>query len=110
MCRVVKEQAGLKPKQWVRIKRGVFKDDLAQVDYVDVASNQVTNKLSQPVSSFRRTFGTSFYPPLPKFSRFSFFSVAYPPFPFLYFFVFHLTPTPFNGNSQADIPMFIDEC
>ena len=41
MCRVVKEQAGLKPKQWVRIKRGVFKDDLAQVDYVDVASNQV---------------------------------------------------------------------
>jgi transcription antitermination factor NusG len=39
---VVKEQAGLKPKQWVRIKRGVFKDDLAQVDYVDVASNQVS--------------------------------------------------------------------
>jgi hypothetical protein len=41
--RVVKEQAGLKPKQWVRIKRGVFKDDLAQVDYVDVASNQVSH-------------------------------------------------------------------
>jgi transcription elongation factor SPT5 len=40
---VVKEQAGLKPKQWVRIKRGVFKDDLAQVDYVDVASNQVSH-------------------------------------------------------------------
>ncbi len=62
MCRVVKEQAGLKPKQWVRIKRGVFKDDLAQVDYVDVASNQVANILSQPVSLFRLTFGTSFYP------------------------------------------------
>ena len=41
VMRVVKEQAGLKPKQWVRIKRGVFKDDLAQVDYVDVSSNQV---------------------------------------------------------------------
>ena len=42
VLRVVKEAAGLKVKQWVRIKRGVFKDDLAQVDYVDVASNQVT--------------------------------------------------------------------
>ena len=42
VMRVVKEQAGLKPKQWVRIKRGVFKDDLAQVDYVDVPSNQVS--------------------------------------------------------------------
>ena len=45
VLRVVKEQAGLKSKQWVRIKRGVFKDDLAQVDYVDVASNQVHLKL-----------------------------------------------------------------
>jgi transcription antitermination factor NusG len=41
LSRVVKEQAGLKPKKWVRIKCGVFKDDLAQVDYVDMASNQV---------------------------------------------------------------------
>ena len=41
VLRVVKEQAGLKSKQWVRIKRGVFKDDLAQVDHVDVSSNQV---------------------------------------------------------------------
>ncbi len=31
VMRVVKEQVGLKAKQWVRIKRGVFKDDLAQV-------------------------------------------------------------------------------
>ena len=46
VLRVVKEAAGLKVKQWVRIKRGVFKDDLAQVDYVDVASNQV-----KPLSS-----------------------------------------------------------
>jgi len=45
VMRVVKEQAGLKSKQWVRIKRGVFKDDLAQVDYVDVASNQVHLRL-----------------------------------------------------------------
>ena len=34
VMRVVKEQVGLKPKQWVRIKRGVFKDDLAQVSSI----------------------------------------------------------------------------
>ena len=45
VLRVVKEQAGLKSKQWVRIKRGVFTGDLAQVNYVDVASNQVHLKL-----------------------------------------------------------------
>merc|ERR1719234_626692 len=45
VLRVVKEQAGLKSKQWVRVKRGLYKDDLAQVDYVDVASNQVHLKL-----------------------------------------------------------------
>ena len=45
VLRVVKEQAGLKNKQWVRIKRGVFTGDLAQVDYVDLASNQVHLKL-----------------------------------------------------------------
>ena len=32
VLRVVKEQTGLKPKQWVRLKRGVFKDDIAQVE------------------------------------------------------------------------------
>jgi len=31
VLRVVKETTNLKPKQWVRLKRGVFKDDLAQV-------------------------------------------------------------------------------
>ena len=35
VMRVVKEQAGLKNKQWVRIKRGVFKDDLAQVGRIN---------------------------------------------------------------------------
>ena len=45
VLRVVKEQIGLKPKQWVRLKRGLFKDDLAQVDYVDMAQNQVHLKL-----------------------------------------------------------------
>ena len=31
VLRVTKEQAQLKPKQWVRLKRGLYKDDLAQV-------------------------------------------------------------------------------
>lgn len=66
VLRVVKEQAGLKPKQWVRLKRGeilsfalttwthinwsssiagIYKDDIAQVDYVDMAQNLVHLKL-----------------------------------------------------------------
>lgn len=31
VMRVIKETAHLKPKQWVRLKRGLYKDDLAQV-------------------------------------------------------------------------------
>jgi transcription elongation factor SPT5 len=31
VMKVVKEKVELKPKAWVRLKRGVFKDDLAQV-------------------------------------------------------------------------------
>jgi transcription elongation factor SPT5 len=67
VLKVVKEQSGLKPKQWVRLKRGkkksiadhwlfnckkyhfsflgLYKDDIAQVDYVDLAQNQVHLKL-----------------------------------------------------------------
>lgn len=45
VLRVVKEQSGLKPKQWVRLKRGLYKDDIAQVDFVDLAQNQVHLKL-----------------------------------------------------------------
>ncbi len=45
VLRVTKEQTGLKPKQWVRLKRGIFKDDIAQVDYVDLAQNQCHLKL-----------------------------------------------------------------
>jgi transcription elongation factor SPT5 len=45
VLRVVKEQTGLKVKQWVRLRRGLYKDDIAQVDYVDLAQNQVHLKL-----------------------------------------------------------------
>ena len=45
VVRVVKERIGLRPRQWVRLKRGIYKDDLAQVDYVDMAQNQVHLKV-----------------------------------------------------------------
>lgn len=41
----VKSQMNLKPNQWVRIKRGLYKDDIAQIDYVDVGQNKVHLKL-----------------------------------------------------------------
>ncbi|XP_014230506.2 transcription elongation factor SPT5-like [Trichogramma pretiosum] len=45
VLRVIKEQTGLKAKQWVRLKRGIYKDDIAQIDYVDLSQNQVHLKL-----------------------------------------------------------------
>lgn len=45
VLRVTKDQAVIRTKQWVRLKRGIYKDDLAQVDYVDQASGTVTLKL-----------------------------------------------------------------
>ncbi|KAG1712147.1 Transcription elongation factor SPT5 [Nymphon striatum] len=45
VLKVVKEQTILKPRAWVRLKRGIFKDDIAQVDFVDTAQNQVHLKL-----------------------------------------------------------------
>ncbi|XP_065199636.1 transcription elongation factor SPT5-like isoform X2 [Planococcus citri] len=45
ILRVAREKVGLKPRQWVRIKRGLYKDDIAQVDYVDIAQNRVSLKL-----------------------------------------------------------------
>ncbi|XP_046859961.1 transcription elongation factor SPT5-like [Xenia sp. Carnegie-2017] len=42
---VVKDLVQLKAKQWVRMKRGIFKDDLAQIDYVHPSKNQVTLKM-----------------------------------------------------------------
>ena len=45
VLRVVKETAHLKPKQWVRLKRTVFRDDIAQIDYVESAQSTVALKL-----------------------------------------------------------------
>lgn len=45
VLKVVKEQVGLKQNQWVRLKRGIYKDDIAQVDYYDLAQNMVHLRL-----------------------------------------------------------------
>ena len=45
VLRVTKDNSQIKVNQWVRLKRGLYKDDLGQVDYVDTAQNQVHLKL-----------------------------------------------------------------
>ncbi|XP_055342396.1 transcription elongation factor SPT5-like [Paramacrobiotus metropolitanus] len=45
VLKVVKTTARLKNKQWVRVKRGLYKDDLAQVEWVDHAQNAVSLRL-----------------------------------------------------------------
>ena len=45
VLKVVKGTAALRPKAWVRLKRGVFKDDLAQVEFVEAAQNAVNLKM-----------------------------------------------------------------
>ncbi|XP_043189058.1 transcription elongation factor SPT5-like isoform X2 [Amphibalanus amphitrite] len=42
---VIEEQLVLKRSCWVRLKRGIFKDDIAQVDYVDTGQSSVHLKL-----------------------------------------------------------------
>ncbi|XP_001600437.1 transcription elongation factor SPT5-like [Nasonia vitripennis] len=41
----VTSSINIKPNQWVRIKRGIYKDDLAQVDYIELAQNKVHLRL-----------------------------------------------------------------
>jgi transcription elongation factor SPT5 len=41
----VRTQVNFKSNQWVRIKRGIYKDDIAQIDYVDVGQNKLHLKL-----------------------------------------------------------------
>lgn len=45
VMRVIKDQVKLKSGCWVRLKRSIFKDDIAQVDYVTSAQNSVHLKL-----------------------------------------------------------------
>lgn len=43
--KVVKETPTLKAGSYIRMARSLYKDDLAQIDYVDVAQNRVHLKL-----------------------------------------------------------------
>ena len=54
VLKVVKETAHLKPKMWVRLKRGVFRDDLAQVDYVEPSQNLVHIKMIPRIDYSRK--------------------------------------------------------
>ncbi|CAM9491533.1 unnamed protein product [Lampetra planeri] len=45
VMKVVNEVTNLKPKSWVRLRRGIFKDDIAQVDYVEPSQNTIGLKL-----------------------------------------------------------------
>ena len=45
VLKVVKDVVKLKDRSWVRMKRTIYKDDLAQVEQVDMAQNQVLLKL-----------------------------------------------------------------
>ena len=45
VMRVVKEKVKLKEGTWERMKRGVFKDDLAQIDFVEPSEHKIRLKL-----------------------------------------------------------------
>lgn len=45
VLKVVKDVVKLKVGSWVRMKRTIYKDDLAQVEQVDMAQDQVILKL-----------------------------------------------------------------
>ena len=45
VLRVVKSIPTLKKGEWVRLRRGVFKEDLAQVDFIEPSQNSVHLKL-----------------------------------------------------------------
>mgnify|MGYP000895620962 CR=1 FL=1 len=53
VLRVVKEQPKIKRNQFVRLKRTVYKGDLAQVDYIDASSNTVCLRLKPRIDYTR---------------------------------------------------------
>lgn len=53
VLRVIKEQPKIKRDQFVRLKRTIYKGDLAQVDYVDAAANAVTLRLKPRIDYTR---------------------------------------------------------
>lgn len=54
VLKVTKGQAQIKVGQWVRLKRGLYKEDLAQIDDVDTAQGMVTLKLLPRIDYTRK--------------------------------------------------------
>ncbi|CAK9291026.1 unnamed protein product [Gordionus sp. m RMFG-2023] len=56
VLKVVKEIRSLKPKTWVRLRRGIYKDDIAQVNFVEHGQNIANLKLV-PRIDYKRNRG-----------------------------------------------------
>ena len=71
---VVRTTGTVRSKQWVRIRSQLYKDDLAQVEYVDYAENTVTVRLIPRIdynlirerATTKRTEGEAKIPPKPR--------------------------------------------
>ena len=60
ILRVVKSAYAIKKGSWVRVKKGMYRDDLAKVEQCDMAQNLVTLKLIPRIDySKKRGFGRS---------------------------------------------------
>ncbi|CAF1536899.1 unnamed protein product [Adineta ricciae] len=57
ILRVVKTTCGIKKGSWVRVKRGIYRDDLAKVEQCDMAQNTVTLKLIPRIDLTRKRGG-----------------------------------------------------
>ncbi|CAF5176813.1 unnamed protein product, partial [Rotaria magnacalcarata] len=57
ILRVVKTTYGIKKGSWVRVKRGVYRDDLAKVEQCDMVQNLVTLKLIPRIDYSRKRGG-----------------------------------------------------
>jgi transcription elongation factor SPT5 len=59
ILRVVKTTYGIKKGSWVRVKRGIYRDDLAKVEHCDMAQNMVTIKLIPRIDYAKKRGGGS---------------------------------------------------
>ncbi len=59
ILRVVKTTYGIKKGSWVRVKRGIYRDDLAKVEHCDTAQNMVTLKLIPRIDYTKKRRGGS---------------------------------------------------
>jgi transcription elongation factor SPT5 len=59
ILRVVKTTFGIKKGSWVRVKRGIYRDDLAKVEQCDTVQNMATLKLI-PRMLYKKTWRTTY--------------------------------------------------